>query len=256
MLQNERHRKILNQLKVKHAVKVTELAKEMGISESTIRRDINELDQMGKLKKVFGGAVSLSRETVSTEADVASRNLINTEEKECIARYAASLIGDNDFIFLDAGTTTEKIIDYLEKKNATYVTNGITHAKKLIQRGFSVYMIGGLLRPSTEAVVGIPAIDTIRQYNFTKCFMGANGVDAERGFTTPDISEAAVKTAVMKQSEECFVLADSSKFGKVLPVTFADLDEACILTDRLLNPIYRQHTVIKEVKQDDIHADL
>ena len=95
MLQNERHRKILNQLKVKHAVKVTELAKEMGISESTIRRDINELDQMGKLKKVFGGAVSLSRETVSTEADVASRNLINTEEKECIARYAASLIGDN-----------------------------------------------------------------------------------------------------------------------------------------------------------------
>lgn len=117
-------------------------------------------------------------------------------------------------------------------------------------------MIGGLLRPSTEAVVGIPAIDTIRQYNFTKCFMGANGVDAERGFTTPDISEAAVKTAVMKQSEECFVLADSSKFGKVLPVTFADLDEACILTDRLPNPIYRQHTVIKEVKQDDIHADL
>ena len=75
-------------------------------------------------------------------------------------------------------------------------------------------------------------------------------------FSPPDISEAAVKTAVMKQSEECFVLADSSKFGKVLPVTFADLDEACILTDRLPNPIYRQHTVIKEVKQDDIHADL
>ncbi len=248
MLQSERHRKILHQLKMKQAVKVKDLAAELSISESTIRRDINELDQMGKLKKVFGGAVSVSRDLPFGETDVASRTLINVEEKDAIARYASSLIEENDFVFLDAGTTTEKMIDYLERKNVTYVTNGITHAKKLIQRGFAVYIIGGLLRPSTEAAVGTAAVDAIGQYNFSKCFMGTNGIDLERGFTTPDISEAAVKTAVIKQSADSYVLADHTKFGRISSVTFASLDDACIITDLIEHPIYQQHTVVREVK--------
>lgn len=249
MLQNERQRKILYQLKMKNAVKVKELAEELDISESTIRRDINELDQMGKLKKVFGGAVSVSRDMAFGTTDVAARTLINVEEKESVARYAASLIEENDFVFLDAGTTTEKMIDFLEPKHVTYVTNGITHAKKLIQRGFSVYIIGGLLRPSTEAAVGTAAVDVIGQYNFSKCFMGANGIDLERGFTTPDISEAAVKTAVMKQSADAFVLADHSKFGRISSVTFAALNDASIITDRMEHPVYGQHTAVYQVEQ-------
>ena len=245
MLQNERQKKILDQLKLKNAVKVHDLAGELVISESTIRRDINELDHMGKLKKVFGGAVALGSDMVYGETDVAARTLINVEEKEQIARCAATLIEDYDFVFLDAGTTTEKMIDYLEKKRVTYVTNGITHAKKLIQRGFEAHVIGGLLRPATEAVVGETAIDTIRRYNFTKCFMGATGIDFERGFTTRDISEAAVKAAAIKQSQRTFVLADHTKFGKVSSVSFAGLEDAYILTNRLDNPQYGQYAVIK-----------
>jgi len=233
---------------MRQAVKVKELAEELHISESTIRRDINELDQMGKLKKVFGGAVSIGRDMPSAETDVASRTLINVEEKDAIARYAAALIEENDFVFLDAGTTTEKMIDYLEVKGATYVTNGITHAKKLIQRGFAVYLIGGLLRPSTEAAVGTAAVDAICQYNFSKCFVGANGIDLERGFTTPDVSEAAVKTAVMKQSADSYVLADHTKFERISSVTFAALDEASIITDRLEYPVYGRHTTVHEAE--------
>ena len=248
MLQNERQRKILNQLKMKDAVKVHDLADELGISESTIRRDINELDQIGKLKKVFGGAVSVGSDMVYGETDVAARNLINVEEKEKIARYAAALISDYDFVFLDAGTTTEKMIDYLEKRNVTYVTNGISHAKKLIQRGFDAHVIGGLLRPATEAVVGETAIDTIRKYNFTKCFMGATGVDFEKGLTTRDISEAAVKSAAIKQSQKTFVLADHAKFGKVSSVSFAGLEAVCIITDRLDDPKLEERAVITIVK--------
>ena len=139
MLQKERHDKILAKLKRTHAVKVTSLAKEMGISESTIRRDINELDQMGRLKRVFGGAVSISSDMASRETDVASRAQIQVAEKDKIARYAATMINENDFVFIDAGTTTDRMIDYLDKKNVTYVTNGIVHAKKMIQRGFNVY---------------------------------------------------------------------------------------------------------------------
>lgn len=245
MLQDERQNRILNQLQVKHAVKVHELAEELGISESTIRRDINELDQMGKLKKVFGGAVSVRWESAFVEADVASRNLMNVEEKTRIARYAASLIEDNDFVYLDAGTTTGRMIDFLEKKNVTYVTNGINHARKLIERGFPVFMIGGLLRPSSEAVVGEAAIEAVRRLNFTKCFMGAKGVDAERGFTTLDISEAAVKTAVMKKTNSSYLLADHTKFNLISSVSFALLSEACLITDCLEDGRYRDFTEIR-----------
>lgn len=248
MLQDERHEKILRQLRVKHAVKVANLAKELGISESTIRRDINELDQMGKLKRVFGGAVSVAGDMSLKETDVASRSRVNVAEKEKIAKYAATMINDNDFVFIDAGTTTDHMLDYLEKKEATYVTNGIVHAAKLIQRGFKAYIVGGLLRPSTEAAIGTTAIESIRQYNFTKCFMGTNGVDLSRGFSTPDIGEAALKTAAMRQSYISFVLADHTKFGLVSSVTFADLGDACILTDKLVNPQYSQYTVVKEVE--------
>lgn len=249
MLQNERHEHILAKLKMHNTVKVAALAQELGISESTIRRDITELDQAGKLKKVFGGAVAVNGSIASGETDVRQRTMINVWEKERIARYAASMIQENDFVYIDAGTTTEKMIDYLDKRSVTYITNGITHAKKLIQKGLDAYIIGGLLRPSTEAVIGTAAIEAVQHYNFAKCFMGANGVDLERGFTTPDIGEAAIKTAVMQKAYMSFVLVDHTKFGLVSPVTFAELDAAQIITDRLENERFRQHTVIKEVEE-------
>ena len=247
MLQDERFERILAKLKKCNSVKVTALARELNASESTIRRDINELDSMGKLRKVFGGAVAIKRDMTFGEADVAQRPLINVKEKNVIAEYAASLIKDGDFVYIDAGTTTEKMIDYLDKKNVTYVTNGITHAKKLIQKGFDAYIIGGLLRPSTEAAIGEIAIEVAQRYNFTKCFMGTNGIDIELGFTTPDISEAAIKTAVMKRAYKSFVLADHTKFDLISPVTFAAIDEACIITDRLEKKQYSKSTEIMEV---------
>lgn len=244
MLQGERQEQILKQLEIKRAVEVASLARELGISESTIRRDINELHQMGKLKKVFGGAISLSGGMAFGTTNVEVRERINIAEKELIAKYAATMICENDFVFIDAGTTTERMIPYLDKKSVTYVTNGIVHAKKLIERGLDAYMIGGLLRPSTEAAVGSGAIESIQQYNFTKCFVGTNGVDLERGFSTPDIGEAAVKTAVMKQSEQSVVLADHTKFGVISPVSFAGLADACVITDRAV-PRYDLYTDIK-----------
>lgn len=247
MLHEERHEQILAQLKIKHAVKVNALAKELGASESTIRRDINELDQKGLLKRVFGGAVSVTGNIASEATDVAERTRLNVEEKDRIAQYAATLISDNDFVFIDAGTTTEKMIDYLENKNVTYVTNGVVHAMKLVKNGFNAFMIGGSLRPMTQAAVGSAAIESIKQYNFTKCFMGANGVDIERGFTTPDISEAAIKTEAVRRSHVSYVLVDHEKFGRVSSVTFAGIEDASIITNRADNPQYRQYTAIKEV---------
>ena len=107
------------------------------------------------------------------EKKVINRLKQNRNEKEQIARYAASLISDNDFIYIDAGTTTELLIDYIEqRRNVTFVTNGISHAKKLTQAGFRVHILGGEFKLETEAIVGEEAMLLLDKYNFTKRILG------------------------------------------------------------------------------------
>ena len=115
--------------------------------------------------------------------------------------------------------------------SATFVTNAVAHAKKLAVSGFHVILVGGELKGTTEAVVGNEAILSIQNYNFTKGFFGTNGVSKRHGFTTPDPNEALVKQEAMRQTERCYVLADSQKFGMVSSVTFGGFEEATILTE-------------------------
>jgi DeoR family fructose operon transcriptional repressor len=228
-------------------VTVTELTQALGTSESTIRRDLNALAEMGKLNKVFGGATSIQPHSGMLEDNVSSRENIMTEEKSAIAAYAATLIHDNDFVYIDAGTTTSRLIDYISNYNATYVTNGISHARKLINKGLTAYIIGGKMKPVTEAVVGAEGIMTIKSFNFTKAFMGTNGIDIDSGFTTPDIEEALIKQMAINKSYMAFVLADHSKFKRIFSVTFSELRNCCIITDSLPDKKFNDETVIKEV---------
>ena len=164
MLTEQRHEIILNLLSKKRSITVTELKELLNTSESTIRRDLNTLDEQGKLTKVFGGAVEKNNGVSTTELSVSQKATVNTEEKKKIAMYAAKLVSPNDFIYIDAGTTTEYLIDYLEEKTATYVTNAVTHARKLAIAGFKVILIGGELKGITEAVVGNQASDSSRMF--------------------------------------------------------------------------------------------
>lgn len=247
MLTQERYQKILELLSEKNAVTVSELTGLLGISESTIRRDLNALAEMGKLRKVFGGATAINKTSGIDEESVNDRELVMSEEKNAIAKYAATLIYDDDFVYIDAGTTTSRLIDYINNYKATYVTNGISHARKLIQRGLNAYIVGGKMKPITEAVVGAEGISNIRNFNFTKAFMGTNGIDINAGFTTPDIEEALIKEAAINKTYMSFVLADNSKFLKIFPVTFSPLRHCCIITDKLNDKRFENETVIKEV---------
>ena len=201
-------------------------------SESTVRRDITALDKMGRLTKVFGGAVSLENAVSAYEPTVAQKSDLNIEEKKKIARYAAGLIEPTDFVFLDAGTTTGYMLDYLENTRAAFVTNGVSHARMLAQRGIHVTLIGGELKGSTEAVIGSFALQMLQMYHFTRGFFGTNGVTKHEGFTTPDASEALVKRKAMEQCRKAYVLSDASKFGQISSVTFRDFKEAEVITDR------------------------
>jgi DeoR family fructose operon transcriptional repressor len=252
MLHEERHNHILSEIAVKGAVKVTELAKALGTSESTIRRDITELAEQGRLRKVFGGAVALERSVKTVAEHMKSKANVRVKEKDSIARYAASLLSDNDFVFIDAGTTTEKMIDYIDNPTVTFVTNGITHGKKLSEKGLKVYMTGGKLKPDTWSIVGIEAVSFLNKCNFTKCFMGANGIDPERGFTTPNMDEALLKAEAMKRAENVYILADGSKFGCISAASFGKLEDACVITDKLIEQDFRRYTIVKETEADAI----
>ena len=231
MFTEQRHEKILHLLNERGSITVNELTTLLDSSESTIRRDLNTLDKAGKLTKVFGGAVAKDAVYSTTELSVSQKENVNSDEKQRIARYAATLIEPEDFVYIDAGTTTECMIDFLTEKRATYVTNAVTHARKLAVAGFRVILIGGELKGITEAVVGNQAVISLEKMNFNKGFFGANGISQKRGYTTPDISEALVKETAFKHCQNRYVLADSEKLGRISSVTFGDINDAVIITD-------------------------
>ncbi len=247
MLTEERHSMIIKAVNERSSVTIAELAEMLDVSASTVKRDLIILANEGKIIKVRGGAMSRNESFTSVEKNVEEKASICTEEKMTIAKYAAELIENGDFVFLDAGTTTEKMIDYLNVKDVTFVTNGFIHAKKLARKGYKVFITGGEIKASTEAIVGAECILTLKNYNFTKCFMGTNGISLTAGFTTPDVNEARVKSAAIESSREVYVLADHSKFDEVSSATFAGLGKAVIITDRIPNRKYNNAADITEV---------
>lgn len=247
MLTSERHRTILNLLNSRGSITVTELSEILNTSESTVRRDLNTLDDSGQLKKVFGGAVSVKPTEGVSEQAVPTREILMPNEKTDIAKYAAALINDEDFVYIDSGTTTARMIDFIENTKAVFVTNGIIHAQKLLAKGLNAYITAGKIKAVTAAIIGSESIKSLSNYNFTKAFLGTNGIDIQAGFTTPDIEEGIIKEKAVEKSYISFVLADHSKFRKVFPITFAPLKKCCIITDKLHCGEFSDKTVIREV---------
>ena len=211
MLAEERFREILKIVKDKKTVTVQELTALLQTSESTIRRDLTTLHQRGALIKVHG------------------------------------LIREEDFVYLDAGSSVDVMIDYITESGALYVTNSVSHAQKLLKKGMRVFLIGGELKAVTEAIVGAEAVESLKKYHFTKGFFGTNGADAVSGYTTPDITEALVKEKAMQQCRKNYVLSDSSKINQISSVTFADFQSAQLITTKLQDESYKKYTNIMEV---------
>lgn len=247
MLTEERYSKILDAVNRQKSIELSELCALLNTSESTVRRDLSTLDEKGSLIKVRGGAIAINESFALSENNVEEKSKLYTAEKEAIARYAASLIDSGDFVYIDAGTTTEKMIEFIPAKKVTFVTNAFLHAKKLAQRGFRVFIPAGEIKVTTEAIVGAECLLSLKNYNFTKCFMGVNGISLSAGYSTPDINEAGVKTAAIGKSRTAFILADHSKFDKITAVSFAVLNRAKIITDKLEEKKYLNETSVKEV---------
>ncbi|PYZ97096.1 DeoR family transcriptional regulator [Alteribacter lacisalsi] len=228
MLTFERHEKILALLNQSKTVKLTELTEATGASESTIRRDLTDLEQQRKLKRVHGGASVLTGRR--EEPSLQEKSLKDQDEKSALGRAAADLINDNETVFIDAGSTTAAIIPFIQDRNITVVTNGLNIISALAGTGVKTYVLGGQVKGGTYAFVGAGALNSIQAYQFDKAFLGMNGVDPVFGYSTPDPEEAMIKRQALAHSGEGYVLADHTKLGDTAFSKVAGLREAVLIT--------------------------
>ena len=248
MIAEERRARIVDTVNTYGAVSVTDLMESLDASESTVRRDLSVLHKAGLLKRVHGGATRLSSfEFVISDQTIEQRLTIHLPEKRAIGAYAAGLIGPDDFVFVDGGSTADCLVDAITETHATYFTNSMPLAQKLHAKGCRVFMPGGEVSPLSEVLVGTETVDRIRRGHFTIGFWGTNGADPDNGFTTQGYGEAAVKQVSMRQTLRPYVITDSSKFKQLSLITFADFSDATIITDRVEQPGYREAGDIVEV---------
>jgi DeoR family fructose operon transcriptional repressor len=231
VLASERQRRIHDLVLSRESVTSAELMELLGASESTIRRDLDQLERMNKISRVHGGAARVGDDYVLRDQALTEKNTLNVAQKRAIAAYATTLVKPGDFVYLDAGSTTEALADEITERDATYLTNSLPIARKLLARGCKTMLPGGTVKPLTEALVGEETIASLGKYHFTVGFWGTNGFTPETGFTTPEPSEAMVKEFAIGQTLTPYVLCDSSKFSKVSLVTCAAADAATIVCD-------------------------
>ncbi|MBP9477195.1 MAG: DeoR/GlpR transcriptional regulator [Sebaldella sp.] len=246
MLEIERHEMILKKLEETGKLSYENIENFLNVSIATIRRDVEKLSKKDLLNKVNGGIVSKKR--INFELEVAEKFEENIEEKKKIAKKAAKLVKKGDFIYLDAGTTTYYMIDYLKDKNISVVTNGLMHLDKLLLNNIKTIIVGGEVKPVTKAVAGIEALKNIEKYRFDKSFIGVNGVSIEYGFMTPDVNEALLKEKVIEISNKAYILADQKKFNELSSVKFADIKKCKIITSELKDEVYKNYTIEEEEK--------
>jgi DeoR/GlpR family transcriptional regulator of sugar metabolism len=232
LMKEERRQQIMQLIKEKGKATVPELSELFGVSESTIRRDLEELDMQGVVRRAYGGAISVER--APPEPPVIHRMAENEEEKRRIGQAAAELIQDGDTIFFGSGTTTLEVARNLgNKKDLTVITNALTIANLLAeQTDITLVIVGGLLRHSELSLIGHIAVQTLKELHVDKVIMGARAIDAQCGLTNDYLPETLTEIAITGLASEVIVVADHSKFGKVSTALVAPvLSVSRIITD-------------------------
>ena len=248
MLTEERFRVILDMLGKNDTVTVAELTRQLGASESTVRRDLNTLQRQGMLIKVHGGAAALGS-ALTHENDISDDT--DLRELRSAAIYAAGLIENGDVVFLDSGSAAAFMPDYVRAQKAMFVTNSLAQAQALTEKGFDTVVLGGRVQPASQTVTGEYAADMLRRFNFAKGFFNADGISINAGYSTGSLEESAIKSAAIKRCQNSYILSDSPKFDKTAPISFAALEDAVIITSgsRKTQSAYAEHTMIIEVKK-------
>ncbi len=228
----ERLRRILSQDPV---VRDNDLAKQLRVSPATIRRDLDELESLGEIRRVHGGGVSTGSRLEEPLFD--DKTSIAAREKRRIAEAALRYVKPNDTVFLDGGSTVLELARLLkERSNVAIVTNSLRAAVELAGRGPRLILVGGELRRLSQTTVGPLTRLLIEELHIDKAFMGTMGLSIEGGLTTTDPSEAYTKELVMEHAREVILLADHSKAHKISFTRSGRLEKVRVLiTDNLMD---------------------
>ena len=222
-----RKNKIAEYINEKGAASVKEInALFPEVSTMTIHRDLEKLEQEGVIIRTRGGAVSGKRQLSTSESHLETRMNTNLEAKRTIAKKAVSLINEGSSIFLDAGTSTLALAREIPKINLNIFTTAPNIAVELSRLSNpTIYMCGGMLNKVNQAVSGTATIHMLENVNIAMAFIGASGYSGDVGFTCGKEEEMQVKQLVMTKAVKSVVLIDDSKYGQILPFTFANLEQ-------------------------------
>ena len=237
MYQEERHAAILTKARSEGRVDVADLAEQFDVTQETVRRDLTSLERHGLLRRVHGGAIPVER--LGFEPKLSDRDSAMADEKARIARAALEEVPSEGVILLDAGTTTARLAELIPTdRELTVVTNALPIAMALSARPtVTVLTVGGRVRGRTLAMVDQWALRVLSETLVDVAFLGMNGVSVQRGLTTPDVGEAAVKRAMLQAARRVVVLADHTKVGNDTFARVGGLDEVDVLiSDEALDP--------------------
>jgi DeoR/GlpR family transcriptional regulator of sugar metabolism len=240
-------------LNSKGKIKSKNLAEEFNVSRETIRRNLQELENNQKLKRVYGGAVKLTYDKV--EEEYFNREILNLEEKNLIGRKAAKFVENNDFIIIDEGTTTYQMLEYiLETKNLTIFTPSFPlvsslmdyKAKKIFDG--DIIFIGGRVNAAHRRTSGSMAVEMMNNIHVDKAFIGTTGVLFNYGLSDYSYNKGILSKKFIEKANESIVMIDNSKIGVKNHYKFADLkDVDIIISDK--NP---PDDWIEEIEQLDL----
>ncbi len=238
-----RHTQIRDIVNETGQITVNELNHLLNVSEATIRRDLEELSQMGWIRRTHGGAVRVER--AEKEPPILQRQVAQADEKLRIGQLAATMVSDRQTIFLGSGSTVAALAPHLRRvADLTVITNSIPVINELAgQENIELIVIGGMLRQSEMSMVGHIAEMAVREFRADLVFMGMRAIDAEHGFTSDFMPEAMTDRAILQIAPHCVVMADHTKFGRVSTVFLA--------------PITAVHTIISDTQlQPEIASEL
>ncbi len=224
-----RREEIINIIRELGRVKVSDLSEKYGISEVSIRKDLELLEAEGHLSRVHGGAVALNKLYVNM--DLNERYRTNALAKRKLADYAAKFIEDNDTIMMNAGTTLTYVLRAIRnKKNITIVTNSVQNATEAaLYSDFNVILLGGELDSKYQFTYGEDAINQLENYHANKCILSVDGISASAGLTLYYSNEASLAKKMIESSGTVIVTADSTKIGKNVFAKITDASKIDIL---------------------------
>ena len=232
MLREERKRKISQFIKENKKATVTELSELFGVSESTIRRDLEVLDEQGVIQRAHGGAVVIER--AAPEPPIIQRVVENEEVKRKIGRAAAELVRDGETVFVGSGTTTLEVArNLVERDNLTVITNALNIANFFAGKSnITVIVMGGLLRHSELSMIGHITEQVLNELHADKVIMGMRAISIEEGLTNDYLPETMTDRAIIQFAPEVILVADHTKFGKVSTALVAPVTSVSkIVTD-------------------------